>query len=297
MRSKLFVPGNRPEFFAKALASDADALSFDLEDAVPANRKDAARQALAGLFADPHTAAARKTLIVRVNAVDTAAFAKDVRALAGDGVDIINVPKVESPDETMQAAELVIAASAAHDAARTPRLLLNIESPRGLRRAAEIAQAHPLVMGLQLGFGDLFEPLGIARRDTQAVHACMLALRLAAGEAGVLAVDGAFPDIGDPDGYRAEAEQARQLGFVGKSCIHPKQVALANAVFCPGAAEIERALRVVEAAAHAARAGLGACTVDGQMIDAPFVKRAEALLAQAREHGLLEREALSASLP
>ena len=297
MRSKLFVPGNRPEFFAKALASDADALSFDLEDAVPADRKDAARQALAGLFADPYTAAARKTLIVRVNAVETDAFAHDVRALASDGVDIINVPKVESPDDVMQAAELVMAASAAHNAARTPRLLLNIESPRGLRRAAEIAQAHPLVMGLQLGFGDLFEPLGIARRDTQAVHACMLALRLAAGEAGVVAVDGAFPDIGDPDGYRAEAEQARRLGFVGKSCIHPKQVALANAVFRPGAAEIERALRVVEAAAHAASAGLGACTVDGQMIDGPFVKRAEVLLAQAREHGLLEREALSASPP
>lgn len=297
MRSKLFVPGNRPEFFAKALASDADALSFDLEDAVPEDRKDAARHALAGLFADPRTIAARKTLIVRVNAVQTAAFAKDVRALAGDSVDIINVPKVESPDEVLQAAELVIAASAAQHAARTPRLLLNIESPRGLRRAAEIAQTHPLVMGLQLGFGDLFEPLGIARRDTQAVHACMLALRLAAGEAGVVAVDGAFPDIGDADGYRAEAEQARRLGFVGKSCIHPKQVALANAVFRPGAAEIERALRVVEAAAHAASAGLGACTVDGQMIDGPFVKRAEVLLAQAREHGLLERKALSASPP
>ena len=281
MRSKLFVPGSRPEFFAKALASDADALSFDLEDAVPAGRKAEARALLAGLIGTPATHVTGKTLIVRVNGLDTPHFAEDVRVLSRDGVHIINVPKVESPLQVIEAAKVVEAAARAHGARTIPRLLLNIESPRGLRHAADIAGAHPLVMGLQLGFGDLFEPLGIVRRNAQAVHTCMLAMRLAAGEAGVMAIDAAFGDIDDTDGYRAEAQMARQLGFVGKSCIHPRQVALANAVFVPTAADVARSQRIVDAAAETERAGLGACTVDGQMIDGPFIRRAHAILAQA----------------
>lgn len=288
MRSKLFVPGSRPEFFAKALASEADALSFDLEDAVPLARKGEAREALVRLFGDPATLTARKTLIVRVNGLDSPFFQDDIRALSRNGVDLINVPKVESPEDVIATANAVEAASAANAAQDAPRLLLNIESPRGLRRAAEIAAAHPNVFGLQLGFGDLFEPLGISRRDRQAVHACMLALRLAAGEAGVVAVDSAFARVADADGFRAEAEMAKDLGYVGKSCIHPSQIALANAVFQPNAADIARAIRVVQAAHQAALDGLGACTVDGQMIDAPFIRRAEALLTEARRHGLLE---------
>jgi citrate lyase subunit beta/citryl-CoA lyase len=297
MRSKLFVPASRPEFFAKALASEADALSFDLEDAVPATRKDEARRALASLLADPATHAAHKTLIVRVNGMDTAWFTADVAAFARDGVDIVNVPKVEAPAQVVAAAQAVSNAALANGARAAPRLLLNIESPRGLRHAADIAAAHPLVMGLQLGFGDLFEPLGIARRDAHAVRSCMLALRLAAGEAGVAAIESAFTDIADHDGYRAEAETAKQLGFIGKSCIHPRQVALANAVFRPAEADIARALRVVGAAAQAARDGLAAFTVDGRMMDGPFVRRAESLLCQARAHGLLEPDAAPAGPP
>lgn len=288
MRSKLFVPGCRPELFSKALASDADALSFDLEDAVPLARKAEARQLLASLMETPATHASGKTLIVRVNGLDTPHFEDDVRAVTRDGLHLINVPKVEHPSQVLEAANAVQAAAAANGVRTVPRLLVNIESPRGLRHAADIAGAHPLVMGLQLGFGDLFEPLNIARRDAQAVHTCMLALRLAAGEAGVIAIDAAFADIADTDGYRAEARMAKQLGFAGKSCIHPSQVALANAVFVPSATDIARARRVVDAAAQAGLAGLGACAVDGQMIDAPFIRRAQMLLAQASQHGLLE---------
>lgn len=297
MRSKLFVPGSRPEFFAKALASEADALSFDLEDAVPAGRKAEARQALADLLAQRSTGAAQKTLIVRVNGLDTPYFADDVQALAGVGFDIVNVPKVESVAQVIEAARAIEEACAARGVHEIPGLLLNIESPRGLRLAAEIATAHPRVMGLQLGFGDLFEPLGIGRRHVPTVHACMLALRLAAGEAGVMALDSAFTDIADDDGYRAEAELAMQLGFAGKSCIHPRQIALANDVFRPSEADIGYALRVVKAAAQAGQDGLGACTVDGRMIDGPFVRRAESVLAQARRHGWIPHDMVAAGPP
>jgi citrate lyase subunit beta/citryl-CoA lyase len=152
-----------------------------------------------------------------------------------------------------------------------------------LRRAAEIAGADARVAGLQLGFGDLFSPLGIDRADAAAIHHMQLAVRLAAGEAGLWAYDAAFAAIGDPDGYKREAQAARRLGFLGKTCIHPSQIPLANEVFRPSAEEISQALRVVAAADEAERNGTGAFTLDGRMIDAPFIKQARAVAGIARQ--------------
>jgi citrate lyase subunit beta/citryl-CoA lyase len=144
-----------------------------------------------------------------------------------------------------------------------------------------MATADPRVLGLQLGLADLFEPYQIARRDTANVHAAMFALRMAAAESGVFAVDGAFADVKDEAAYLAEAQMARRLGFIGKSCIHPRQIELANQVFAASAAELVHAQRVV-AASHAASAqGRGAFVVDGQMIDLPFLRRAQAIVAAA----------------
>lgn len=289
MRSKLFVPGSRPELFAKALAGDADALSFDLEDSVVEARKAEARQTLRAALRGDACRGSAKRLIVRVNALDTPHFLADVQAVAQPGVDFINLPKPERPDDVVDAARALQQAAADNGvAADAPiRLLLNIETPRALQRAAELAAAHPLVGGLQLGLGDLFEPLGIHRREPLAVQQVMLQLRLAAGAAGVFAYDSAFADIGDTDGYRAEAALAARLGFVGKSCIHPSQVALANDAFRPGDEQIAHALRVVAAADAALAAGTGAFVVDGRMVDRPFIDRARATLAMARRLGLI----------
>jgi citrate lyase subunit beta/citryl-CoA lyase len=142
-------------------------------------------------------------------------------------------------------------------------------------------------MGLQVGLGDLFEPLGIDRRETAAVQQVLLAVRLAAGEAGVDAYDGAFADIQDTAGYRAEAQLARRLGYAGKTCIHPSQVALANEAFRPTDAEIAHAVQVTAAAADADARGAGAYVVGGRMIDRPFLQRAQAIVATARRLGLL----------
>jgi citrate lyase subunit beta / citryl-CoA lyase len=287
MRSKLFVPGSRPELFPKALSGPADALSFDLEDAVAEARKGEAREQVRALLGSPEARASGKTLIVRVNAIDTPHFEADVAAVVCEGVHLVNLPKAESPEQVRAAAAAIEAAERANGVIRPVRLLLNIESPRGLREAAVMALAHQRVAGLQLGFGDLFEPLGIARRDTANVHAAMFAMRMAAGEAGVFAYDAAFADVKDAEGYLAEAGMARRLGYLGKSCIHPSQVALAHQVFRPPQAEIERALRIVEAAREAEARGLGAYMVDGRMVDGPFVRGAEAVLADARRLGLL----------
>jgi citrate lyase subunit beta/citryl-CoA lyase len=284
MKSKLFVPASRPELFAKALASMADALSFDLEDAVSEARKPEARAHLRDFLlrsSDASDGFGGKTLIVRVNAIDSPHFEADLAAVVQTGVNLINLPKPRNADDVRAAATALDAAERANGVTEPIGLLLNIESPGALRRAFELAGAHPRVKGLQLGLGDLFEPLGITRRESAAIQQAMFALSMAAGEAGVFAYDSAFADIRDQAGFQAEGRLARSLGFIGKSCIHPSQIALANEIFQPTPDEIAHAQRVVEAAAEADAAGRGAYVVDGKMIDGPFVARARAVVAQA----------------
>ncbi|HST44313.1 MAG TPA: aldolase/citrate lyase family protein [Luteimonas sp.] len=276
MRSKLFVPGNRPALFAKALAGEADALSFDLEDAVADDAKADARTQVATLLASEAARGSGKTLIVRTNAVDSAWFADDVAALVDAGARLLNLPKIEHVDALHSAIAVIAAAERAADVAARVALLVNIETPEALANAAAIAAGDARVVGLQLGLADLFEAAGIDRRDPANVHAALFAVRMAAARAGVYAMDGAFAAIDDADGFAAEAAMSRRLGFIGKSCIHPRQVPLANAAFAPDEAELAAARRIVAAADDAG--SLDAFLVDGRMVDRPFLQRARALL-------------------
>lgn len=288
MRSKLFVPGSRPELFAKAMASEADALSFDLEDSVDEARKGQARDALAK-FLRTLSPNCGKVIIVRVNGLDTGHFERDLEAIVGPWLDMVNLPKPESPED-VRACAAALAKFERKLEVEPIDILPNIESPRALRLAAEIATASPRVVGLQAGWGDLIEPLDIDRYNPPVIEAIQLQIRIAAGEAGVWAYDGAYANIQDPEGYRREAEGARRLGYIGKSAIHPTQVPIANAVFRPTDAEIAHSLKVIEAAETAAGKGIGAFTVNGRMVDAPFVRRAESILELARKLGLIAQE-------
>lgn len=283
MRSKLFVPGARPELFGKALASAADAISIDLEDAVVESRKGEARAAVAEFLRSSESQASAKSIIVRVNALATEHFSADVRMIATPTLALVNLPKIESAVEVDAAIAVIDRAFVDAGLRPTLRVLANIESPKGLRHAVEIA-SHPRVAGLQLGYADLFGPFGIERREPKHIYSVMFAARMAAAEAGVFVYDGAFPDIKDADGFRAEAQMAHRLGFLGKSCIHPSQVALANEVFLPGEAEIQQAQRLLDAAREAAGKGAGAFLLDGRMIDTPDIRRAESIVATGRQH-------------
>ncbi|MGW1425258.1 HpcH/HpaI aldolase/citrate lyase family protein [Bradyrhizobium manausense] len=276
MRSKLFVPASRPELFDKALNSAADALSFDLEDAVAQSQKSQARALLARFLRElPPT---RKSIVVRVNAFDTAEFDADIEAMAGAVVDIINLPMAEDADAVSQAIARI---ERLETSSRQVGVLLNVETPKGLRNAAALATSHPRVMGLQIGYADLLEPCRISRSDRDALAHIRLAVRFAAAEGAIAAYDGAFAAVKDIDGYRAECLAARKHGFAGKSCIHPSQIAIANETFMPDATEIAWARKVVTAAADADARGIGAYLVDGHMIDKPFVERARAVVALA----------------
>jgi citrate lyase subunit beta / citryl-CoA lyase len=282
MRSKLFVPGSRPELFAKAWQTAADAISFDLEDAVAIDRKAEARRHVADALR--RRGESTKIVIVRVNRWGEEFFAEDVEAIVRPGLDIVNLPKVESAEWINETARLLDRLEHENGVGRRVGILANIETPRGLRRAAEIALADERVIGLQLGFGDLFEPLAI-ERSPATLLSVRLTVRFAAAEAGIDAYDGAFVAVSDGEAYRADAEAARALGLAGKSCIHPSQIAIANAVFFPRPAEIENAQRIADKADEMMARGVGAFTVDGVMADGPFIDRARAVLKIAQSAG------------
>src|SRR5262245_7973806 len=287
MRSKLFVPASRPKLYSKVLAGDADAISFDLEDAVQESRKAEARETLRAFLQATPPRPSGKLIIVRVNGLSSAHFDADVAAVAWPTVDMINLPKPETADDVRAAAVVLARYERERRVERPIGILANIESPRGLRLAAEIADADPRVAGLQLGLGDLFEPFGIDRSDAAAVHDVQLAVRLAAAESGRWACDTVYGAVSDPEGYTREAETARRLGYVGKSCIHPTQVPLANAASRPGNRRIAAPFRVVEGARGPERRAIGPFLVDGRMVDGPFTPRAEAVVGAARRLGLL----------
>ena len=282
MRSKLFVPGSRPELFAKAAASAADALSFDLEDAVAKDRKAEARAAV-GAFLRSRPTDDRKVVVVRSNGLSSGLFEDDLEVIVGSGLNVLNLPMVESGEEVREAARVLARLEQAAGVEHPIGVLANIETPKGLRLAAEIATADPRVVGLQIGYADLFEPCGINRSDPNALSYVRMAIRLAAAEAKIPAYDGAYAVVAKPERYREECEEARNLGFAGKSCIHPTQVPIANECFMPRPAEIEKARRILAAAEDAAAKGVGAFVVDGQMIDEPFLASARAVVALAEQ--------------
>jgi citrate lyase subunit beta / citryl-CoA lyase len=280
IRSKLFVPGSRSELFPKAANSAADAISFDLEDAVSRDRKEDARACVASFLRERGRSLGKIT-IVRVNAIATPWFAQDVAALACCGVDVFNLPKVESAADIRVAIEAITGAEKAGGNGSKLQILANIETPKGVRLAAEIAAADSCVIGLQVGFADLFLPLGIDRLNVTARQYVRVGVRMAAGEARIPAYDAAFPDIQKPELCREEAEAARSLGFAGKSCIHPTQIAIVNEIFAPREGEVEFARKVLDAAREAADRGTHAFVVDGQLIDAPMIDHARAVTEAA----------------
>lgn len=288
MRSKLFVPAIQPALFEKALHSEADAVCFDLEDAVAPARKAEARDHLRAFLSHAPSASAQ-LLHVRTNPVSSPAFEHDLEAAVWSACYAIALPKVESADQVRTAVELLVKLERARGVMHPLALLPTVESPRGLRRALEISLASPRVIGIQIGFGDLLEPLGIDPGNLSARNQIRLTLRMAAAEAGVDCYDSAYPNFKDAAGLKAELTASRAFGFAGASCIHPFQVPVTNRIFSPTEQEIVRAKRLLEAADQAERDGLAVTTLDGLMIDAPYIKRARAILADAKSATYIQK--------
>ena len=269
----LFVPGDRPDRFAKAVAAGPDLVIIDLEDAVPPEAKGSALEAV-------QTALAPGGLLhamVRVNAVDAPTFERELAALAelaaqpGGGLVGVMLPKAEDPTAVLALASTVGAVNTV-DAVGALAIVPLVESALGLVRAVELASVPGVT---RLAFGALDFTLDVsAEIDSATVAHARSTLVVASRAAGIAApLDSPATDVRDLDAVLASARAARAMGFGGKLCIHPAQLSPVREAFAPTAAEIEWARRVVDA-------GGGAVQIDGRMVDRPLVERARRILAQ-----------------
>jgi (3S)-malyl-CoA thioesterase len=268
-RSVLYIPASKERAMEKARGLPVDAIIFDLEDAVAVEEKVNARALLGEtLAAGGYGPRAR---IVRINGLDTPWGAEDAAALPAEA-DAVLLPKVDGPEHLDALAELV-----RPDVA----IWAMMETPLGVLNAQAIA-AHPRLEGFVLGTNDLAKDLGVRSRSDRlplmtALQHCMLAARAH----GIVAVDVVYNAFRDEEGLQAECAQGRDLGFDGKTLIHPAQVAVANAAFAPTDDEIDLAQRQIAAFEKATSEGLGVAVVDGRIVENLHVETARAILAKA----------------
>lgn len=274
-RSALYVPGSNPRALEKAPGLGADVIIVDLEDAVAPAAKEEARAAA--------VAAIRRGLgpaevVLRVNGAATPWGAADLAAAAGCGADAVLLPKVEGPGELRDAEAALLAAGAPPGLA----LWAMIETPRGVLRVAEIAAATPRLACLVAGTSDLVKDLRARHTPGRAeVLPALSLIVLAARAHGLAALDGVHLDLADDEGLARSAGQGRDLGFDGKTLIHPRTVAAANRAFAPAEEELAAARRVIEAHAAAEAAGRGVVVVDGRLVEALHVAEAHRVVALA----------------
>jgi citrate lyase beta subunit len=291
-RSMLFVPASRPDMIEKALRSGADAVCIDLEDAVAPDDKPAARANIPTALAKP----ARPIRTFRINGLDTHFAYRDIVEVveaAGANIDLVMLPKTNSARDVQFLDTLLTQIESAHGIPRPIGIEAQIETAAGFLNASEIAQASPRLEALIFGPGDFAASMrmplaNIGELDSNDElypghrwHAVMQTIVAAARASGLRAIDGPYAGYKNTAGFERSCRVARAMGFDGKQCIHPAQIAIANAIFSPSPEEIAHARRVVEACERAAAQGRGAASLDGKMIDAANIRMARVALEQA----------------
>lgn len=267
-RSALYIPASKTRALDKARGLPCDAILFDLEDAVAPDEKTAARATLAEALAQGGYAP--RVRIVRINGFDTPWGRDDARAVAGMECDAVLVPKVNGPEDV----DAVVA-----ETGDLPVWVM-IETPLGVLRAQQIA-AHPRVQGFVMGTNDLAKEVNTRfRADRLPLMQALQHSLLAARAHGVVALDGVYNAFKDDDGLRAECDQGRDLGFDGKTLIHPAQLAIANAAFAPTPEEADLARRQIAAFDAAIAAGEAVAVVDGKIVENLHIETARATLAK-----------------
>ncbi|MCA0964223.1 HpcH/HpaI aldolase/citrate lyase family protein [Salipiger bermudensis] len=267
-RSVLYIPGSKERALDKARSLAVDAIIFDLEDAVSPGEKAAARATLAQALAQGGYG--KRTRIVRINGLETQWGREDAAAANDMDCDAVLLPKVESPEQLDALAKLT-----------DKPLWAMMETPRGILNAAAIG-AHAQLSGMVMGTNDLAKELNARfRPDRLAMQSALGMCLLAAKATGCVIVDGVYNAFKDDDGLKLECDQGRDMGFDGKTLIHPAQVAVTNAAFAPTEAEVELARRQIEAFEEAEKQGQGVAVVDGKIVENLHVATAQSVLAKA----------------
>jgi citrate lyase subunit beta/citryl-CoA lyase len=273
-RSVLYMPGANERALEKAQTIPADALILDLEDAVAPDAKPEARERVCA--AASSGAYGRREIAIRANGIGTPWHDDDLRAIAAAGPAAVVVPKINSADEVHQIEKALEAGGAPEHT----RIWAMLETPIAMLRAEEICAASERLTVLVMGTNDLAKELHAVQVPGRlpllgGIQLCLIAARAA----GKVILDGVYNDIKDPDGFAAECRQGRELGFDGKTLIHPSQVDPCNEAFAPAADEVERAGRIIAAFEEAEADGRGVVTVDGRMVENLHVEEARRVLA------------------
>lgn len=264
-RSALYIPGSRPRALDKARGLAVDVILFDLEDAVSPDEKETARATLSEELSKGGYGP--RLRVVRINGLDTEWGQADAKAADAMPCDAVLLPKVNSAADADALAKLT-----------SKPIWAMMETPRGILNALEIA-AHRQIEGFVMGTNDLAKDLNARARSAMLVSLQMTLL--AARAEGIVAIDGVYNAFKDEDGLIAECNEGRDLGFDGKTLIHPAQIAAANAAFAPTTAEIELAQRQIAAFAEAEANGQGVAVVDGKIVENLHIVTARATLAKA----------------
>ena len=303
-RSELAVPGSQPGLFRKALEGEADYIFLDLEDAVaPADKEQARRNVIAGLL-EYDWQERGKTVCVRINGIDTHYMYRDVIDVveqAGHRLDTILIPKVGVPPDVYLVDALLTQIEVAKGLSQRIGIDVLIETALGMANVEAIAQASRRLEAMHFGVADYAAScrartvnIGGLNPDYPGDqwHAALSRMVVACRAYGLRPIDGPFGDFKDADGYLDAARRGAALGIEGKWAIHPSQIALANQVFTPPAAEVQRARRILDALEQAAREGKGAAQLDGRMIDAASARMAQNVVEMAKAIG--EKQQLTA---
>jgi citrate lyase subunit beta/citryl-CoA lyase len=276
--------------FGKALESEADTVFLDLEDAVAPADKEQARKNIIQSLLETDWRAAGKTIMVRLNGIDTHYFYRDVVDVieqAGHRLDLVLIPKVGVPADVYLTDALLTQIEAARQIPHRIGIEILIETALGMANVEAIAQSSRRLEAMHFGVADYAASVRARTVNIGGLnpdypgdqwHFGLARMTVACRAYGLRAIDGPFGDIKDPDGYMLAARRDAALGMEGKWAIHPSQVPLANEVFSPPPAEVERARRILAALDEAAKAGKGAASLDGRMIDAASARQAEVIV-------------------
>jgi citrate lyase subunit beta/citryl-CoA lyase len=285
-RSLLFIPGNNERFLNKSSNLRPDILCFDLEDSVPSNEKEAARNSVAGLLASIQ-GDKDSFIYVRINSVDSGLVDGDLERVVMKGLDGIVLPKISNSEEVIQIIDKIDAIVSKRDISSRIRIMPSIETAKGVINANSIASAHENVVALVFGVFDYLYDMNIDAEydDYMSYNYARSKIPVDAKAAGIDALDGIWQKVNDVDGLIKDAVDAKKLGFSGKTLIHPSHINPVHNIFKPTKKQIEWAKKVLAALQDSFEKGnaRGAVLLDGKMIDAVHYKQAKAVINAAKE--------------
>jgi len=283
-RSRLYIPGSEPKYFINAALHGADGAILDLEDSVHASEKDAARLLVRNALRAVDFVDCER--MVRINQLPLGL--EDLDEIVTESPDLILIPKVENPQQVIDADHRIAEIKADYGITRPIWLMPILESALGIENAFAIAKASEQIAALTIGLEDYTADLGVVKtaHGSESLYARQRVVN-AARATGVQAIDSVFGDVGDMEGLRVWALNSRALGFEGMGCVHPTQIAVIHEAFAPSSVEIDRAQRIVAAYNEAQQKGLGVVSLGSKMIDPPVVHRALKLISRAQAMGFI----------